>query len=272
MPSISTGTTGTGSYEAYNPDRASDLPRAESPPPLPGTENARVLPVGQAVEMDAATGSPAHPPQNFGQFNQLRDSDADVAGMLALQQARTDSPHRHDTYFSEASKYSQDESQYVPPRQVWNQGPGRSSPSVPSPLNLPSQPREQPDRAPAPRAGSDVGTYYEDVDPRFTEPAPRQGEPIGYEDQHNAPGSRSPAISERSAFTSVSQRGINPRWNPGPGQGYGQQIPQRRPVNRAENVNVLSANPDFQLPSTRGGNPNRGPAGGMIPDSAYPGI
>ncbi|KAK7748404.1 regulator of ime2 [Diatrype stigma] len=35
MPSGSTGTVGTGSYEAYHPDRVSDLPRAESPPPLP---------------------------------------------------------------------------------------------------------------------------------------------------------------------------------------------------------------------------------------------
>lgn len=110
MPSVSTGTTGTGSYEAYNPDRASDLPRAESPPPLPGMDNAALAPVGQAVEMDARTGSPAQPPQGFGQFpNQLRDSDADVAGMLALQQARTGSPRRHDTYMSEVSKYSQDE-------------------------------------------------------------------------------------------------------------------------------------------------------------------
>lgn len=110
MPSVSTGTTGTGSYEAYNPDRASDLPRAESPPPLPGTDGTGLVPVGQAIEMDATTGSPARPPPGFNQFpNQLRDSDADVAGMLALQQARTNSPRRHDTYMSEASKYSQEE-------------------------------------------------------------------------------------------------------------------------------------------------------------------
>lgn len=102
-------TVGTGGYEAYNGDQASELPRAESPPPLPGTESTIVAPTSRAVEMGATTGSPARPPQGFGQFpNQLRDSDADVAGMLALQQARA-SPHRHDTYMSEASKYSQDE-------------------------------------------------------------------------------------------------------------------------------------------------------------------
>lgn len=112
MPDVSTGVTeaGPGAYQAYNPNRTSDLPRAESPPPLPGSEDMDLAPVGQAVEMDARTGSPANPPLGFGQFpNQLRDSDADVAGMLALQQARTGSPRRHDTYMSETSKYSQDE-------------------------------------------------------------------------------------------------------------------------------------------------------------------
>lgn len=110
MPSGSTGTVGTGSYDAYHPDRVSDLPRAESPPPLPGMDDTRDEPVGQAVEMDAHTGSPAHPPADFGQFNnQLRDSDADVAGMLALQQGRMPAGQRHDTYMSEGSRYSQDE-------------------------------------------------------------------------------------------------------------------------------------------------------------------
>ncbi len=100
MPSVS-----TGSYEAYNPERSS-LPRAESPPPLP----AEGAVPGQAVEMDATTGSPQHPPQGFGQFN-IRESDADIAGMLAMQQGRIPSPEarRHDTYMSDMSKYSQEE-------------------------------------------------------------------------------------------------------------------------------------------------------------------
>lgn len=90
-------------YEAYNPERAS-LPRAESPPPLPGDMPPPM--VGQAVEMDAATGSPAHPPANFGQF---RDSDADIAGMVGLQQGPNRNAQRHDTYMSEGSRYSTDE-------------------------------------------------------------------------------------------------------------------------------------------------------------------
>jgi hypothetical protein len=58
--------------------------------------------------MDAATGSPAPPSRGFGQFG-VRDSDADVAGMLAMQQARTSPGQRHDTFISENSKYSEEE-------------------------------------------------------------------------------------------------------------------------------------------------------------------
>jgi hypothetical protein len=89
-------------YDAYTPN-GDDLPRAESPPPLPGIDDG-VRP-GQAVEMDATTGSPAHAPRGFGQFN-IRDSDSDVAGMLALQQARSSAADRH---MSDASRYSQEE-------------------------------------------------------------------------------------------------------------------------------------------------------------------
>lgn len=53
--------------------------------------------IGQAIEMDERTGSPAQPSspsqdsyqQNYG----LRDSDADVTGMVGLQQGRN-SPMR----------------------------------------------------------------------------------------------------------------------------------------------------------------------------------
>lgn len=79
-----------------------------------------------------------------------------------------------------------------------------------------------------------------------------------YDDLHQNAGSRSPSESERSNFTSVSQRGINPRWpgnapqmppmggqgamrgGPG-GYGGGQRRPQRNEV-------LLESNPDFQLP------------------------
>lgn len=102
LPSVS-----QGSYDAYNPQRSS-LPRAESPPPMP--DDVPMAPVGQAIEMDASSGSPAHSPRNFGSFNNIRDSDADIAGMVGLQQGRSASAQaRHETYMSEGSKYSTDE-------------------------------------------------------------------------------------------------------------------------------------------------------------------
>lgn len=92
----------SGGFEPYNPDTSS-LPRAESPPPMTGHGHS-VSPHEQAVEMDA---TPADPPQGYGQYGQLRNSDTDVAGMVGLQQGHE--PGRHETYVSEDSKYSQDE-------------------------------------------------------------------------------------------------------------------------------------------------------------------
>lgn len=181
---------------------------------------------------------------------------------------------------------------YVPPRQAWADQPGRSSPlnNVAVPVELPSQAQQG-------RARRSSDNYYEDVDPRFAEPPQPMPQPLNpgyvnnnssgnlhlqpvdaqrsYEDLHS--GSRSPAESERSTFTSVSQRGVNPRWNGG-GQAYGQQPMPRRPVNQPSQQRdmLLNANPDFTLPGGRGGRgPTRGGrgggGGGMIPSSAYPG-
>ncbi|KAI0204242.1 pali-domain-containing protein [Astrocystis sublimbata] len=291
MPSVSTNTTNPGGYQPYRPgdangtnDTNDDLPRAESPPPLPGTDLPEPGPVGQAVEMDATSGlpSPARSPAGFGQFdNHIRDSDTDVAGMLALQEGRMP-PAQQENSTHEQNKYLQNEP-YVPPRQAWNQGPGRNSPGAPPQRPSPGsqEANDKPRSPPLPAANG--GTYYEDVDPRFSEPSPRAQQAMqeasgGFDDPHLGAGARSPTISERSGFTSVSQRGINPRWNPNPPfsqGGYSQQMPSRKPVNRNE-VNILNSNPDFQLPGRRGGGPGNPPrggprGGGMIPGSAYPG-
>ncbi|KAL4722321.1 regulator of ime2 [Fusarium chlamydosporum] len=227
-------------YTAYRPE--SSLPRAESPPPLPGTEPATVG--GRAVEMEV---SPMVPGHHGGGYGQLRDSDADVAGMVGLQQGQM--PPRHDTIMSEGSKYSTDD-QPLPPPAAWNQGAGRSSPKAPSPL-MTGRPtvappgRNTPPVMQQPAAGGN-SNYYEDVDPRFATEAPLANsnnnlqpppiEPI-YEDIHaNNAGARSPAESEHSTFTSISQRGINPRWNPGPPPPlpFQQGPPHRRPVHQQQ--------------------------------------
>lgn len=100
-------------------------------------------------------------------------------------------------------------------------------------------------------------------------------------------GARSPGeASESSHFTSVSQRGVNPNWRPGPGgppghfhglaayQGVGNSgvSSASAAMRRKEDV-ILSANPDFSLPGVglpgRGRGRGRGGRGGMmIPPSA----
>jgi hypothetical protein len=91
-----------------------------------------------------------------------------------------------------------------------------------------------------------------------------------YED---LPGARSPAESETSNFTSVSQRGVNPNWKPGgPGDTAGQYPPHamRKPmqaqVQERRDV-LLGNNPDFELPiprSSRGRGGSVGMGGGLI--------
>lgn len=132
--------------------------------------------------------------------------------------------------------------------------------------------------------------YYEDVDPKFAEPARPNpppmpsslmpgGMPGAYNSNPNllnAPerppqlsdpnlprtssyddlpdGSRSPAASEASHFTSVSQRPVNPAWRPEMGAAAGNFGPYNgrgggRPM-RPEDVilDANAANPDFAIP------------------------
>ena len=106
-PPSAPGYQAGGGYQAYDPN-GDGLARAESPPPLPGFDDAHE-PQGRAAELDASSGSPTRAPQALGQFG-IRDSDADVAGMLAMQQARrSPAVGRHETYMSDASRYSQEE-------------------------------------------------------------------------------------------------------------------------------------------------------------------
>lgn len=101
-----------------------------------------------------------------------------------------------------------------------------------------------------------------------------------------AEGARSPAGSDVSHFTSVSQRGVNPNWRPPPGYGGppmggagpgpmmmgggggGQQgpAPRRGPE---RNDMILGANPDFSIP---GMGPARGPMSGNRGGRGGPGM
>ncbi|KAF2857008.1 pali-domain-containing protein [Plenodomus tracheiphilus IPT5] len=296
-------------------------PREQSPygrgPPPPGP-----MPIGQAIEMDHRTGTP---PANFG----LRESDGDVAGMLALQQGGfpAGAPQRRvaDGVMSPTSEYSIDESrvqqpqrqqqqqhmpsqqQYIPVRAGWN---GQKMPSDQNVSTLDNSNRglspiqDSPVELPAQlsRVGGPTSNrlerssdYYEDVDPRFAEPvqahqlppmppslmpggfsssnpnlltAPNLSDPnlprnSSYDDLPE--GSRSPAASEASHFTSVSQRPVNPNWRPDMGAPAGQFAPYNgngRRAMRPEEV-ILQANaenPDFAIPG-RGNGRGRGRGG-----------
>lgn len=283
-------------FMPYRPDL--ELPRAESPPPLPEPTDSAVSSSGHAIEMDA---TPAAASSNSGdQYGNLRDSDTDVAGMVNLQQGKNPSSPRRETFASDGSRYSQDEyapsldapdvtmdsltslRQNMAPRAAWNQATGRSSPQV-----APLAPLITARRGPTPDLSGTTapvsnakgaGNYYEDVDPRFdqtahtppgrrTPPPPIRLQPtaqVDYEEMRAAAGgTRSPAESEHSNFTSISQRGINPQWNPPP-------MPTRRPVQQQRQDLILD-NPDFRLPGGRSTAAGARKLPGMTPDSAYPG-
>ncbi|CAK7562892.1 MAG: regulator of ime2 [Sporothrix epigloea] len=276
--SLTVSGMGGAAYDTYRTETPGsvDLPRAESPPPLPDNitgVDASGAPHGQAIEMDATTPRPQHQ-----QVSRFVEADDDIASTESMPQGRT-------------SRVSNTESsQYVPVRAGW--GVPREGVSN-SPVHGAADPgivsRSNWSRTPE--------AYVDDAGPRFAEPANNSHtlqthpslEPIAV-DAHSTPyedipqGSRSPAESERSTFTSISQRGVNPRWNPPPpnmmpsygGQGH---AVSRRPV-RDANETLLSSNPDFSLPSgsrrpggpPRPNNGNPGGSSGMIPGSAYPAL
>ena len=143
--------------------------------------------------------------------------------------------------------------------------------------------------------GSDA--YYEDVDPRFAPEseavAPIPSQPERFQEQNSVPpllrpghdggpqyhpsselvhsqlpptnsyedlpGARSPAESDASNFTSVSQRGINPNWRPGNGGEFSSLGPARRQNPQMRRDVLLAGNPDFEIPGI--GGPGRAFAG-----------
>jgi hypothetical protein len=287
---------GQSPYGARNQSPVANVRQNESMPPMPANATIR-----QTHELDA----PGPPPGAYmgSQNNSLRDSDADVQGMVGLQQNRQDLP---------MSLYPAGE--YVPPRAAWTGAhhaatfdSNSTSRRMQSPVELSSSqsnvvgmdgayspPRNRQNSRPRiSSGGSDL--YYEDVNPRFANdpepqmsqqpvpslltPGPRHppaplrqvpgpnGEliPLNSSYENLQEGARSPAESDTSNFTSVSQRGVNPNWRPqdgagafntglGPPRRIQQQTQMRRDM-------MLTNNPDFEIPGLAG--PARGGRGGM---------
>ncbi|PHH51343.1 pH-response regulator protein palI/RIM9 [Ceratocystis fimbriata CBS 114723] len=296
-------------FETENNPDASDLnlPRAESPPPLPADLAATAPPASGspapvAFEME---GSPTEPKASL-KSESPQEAKVDVELDGAPQPPRLgDGPRQ--TFVSAASKYSQDgpdgpDNGSVPPSPNNGWGNTARPSALPSPLAL--------GREPSPSKISENGppghgAYYEDVDPRYDNPpiSPMPVAPPSHEIMitppevtiDDIPGKsdpRSPGCeSDVSNFTSISQRGINPRWNPnappmppfggggpmggprgpghgpgprprprqnlgpGPGQGgpwVGGGGGSRRPPPAQQRQDMLlNSNPDFALPGRR---------------------
>ncbi|KAL8842073.1 MAG: hypothetical protein Q9170_000676 [Blastenia crenularia] len=289
--------------------------RAESPPPPMPEVPANEQIIGQAIEMDATTGSSSHTPTLIKPM-QLRDSDSDVQGLVGLQRQRE---HR-ESPLSLTSVYSSQEP-YVPPRAAWanpasrlninntsNPSQNVISPIADSPITeLPASTSRSPPipqlisaapnssnatNMPGHNRYNSADNYYEDVDPRFAEPAsshppihsnaplpsaltaglqsqpPQQGVIENVNDHNNTylkpsnsydsipenthdSGARSPAVSDGSNYTSISQRGINPQWRPPPDPAMGMGgVPNRKPIGQQQRGPdmLLNSNPDFELP------------------------
>ncbi|KAL9084587.1 MAG: hypothetical protein Q9165_008013 [Trypethelium subeluteriae] len=148
-----------GGGRGQSPERGFE--RDPSPPPtIPDDQGM----VGQAIEMDARTGSPARSPVKPG-FG-FRDSDSDLNGMVALQGGSRDasnSPLRqHDSVSSPTSEYSDPHTSFIPARANWNRPPPREMteldnglPTIEgSPVELPTQQFREPSRSsPSPAGG-----------------------------------------------------------------------------------------------------------------------
>ncbi|KAI9689224.1 MAG: regulator of ime2 [Bathelium mastoideum] len=143
--------------------------------------------VGQAIEMDARTGSPARSPVKPG-FG-FRDSDSDLNGMVALQGGQREAlqgpPRLHDSVSSPTSEYSDPHTSFVPARANWNRPPPQDisnmnnglSPIEDSPVELPTQqfhesPRSTPSPAVAGTTPRKVRSFSRPRSPTNTSPEP----------------------------------------------------------------------------------------------------
>ncbi|WEW60241.1 regulator of ime2 [Emydomyces testavorans] len=204
-----------------------------------------------------------------------------------VPEARTvarDDPGLIENPKSPTSVYSAD-APYVPPRSNWRQQEqpvGQLSTDQPRPPMSPLEPSAQPrdmTRTPPLGAPYPPSSYYEDVEPQFALPmtgvesadvpttlVPGSfGEPPLRTFFDEFPGGpRSPADTESSHFTSISQRGINPQWRPPGSESAKASVQHRQDV-------LLSNNPDFALPTGRA-RANTGVGGRMPAPTPMPTI
>lgn len=221
---------------------------------------------------------PAMPdmPGQYGMGNHLStltDMDSDVLGMVEMQRARA------------VMKSQPSSEEYIPPRAGWSNNPQADPQLQPAvrrkrvnsgsdyvedvdprfaELNAhPSAPTTEAFHHPHSNANPTeipslllAGHKPENLDANSKDPSPESSASQipgqnSYVGDDVPPGSRSPVESETSNFTSVSQRPMNPNWQPGyggefnsfgPAPGPGRQHQQRK------QDMLFSGNPDFELP------------------------
>jgi hypothetical protein len=214
---------------------------------------------------------------NFGRTNRMVDNPYVVARPTpAINPVPVDRGHRRSVSDSGTmiASYYED----VDPRFDDNPEEESESPSgYRIPLQSASAPLQQSRRVPR---RSDVGNETLPVPTlrRTYSDNSRDndggGEGVGNFDDEYQSGPRSPAASTSSHFTSVSQRGINPRWQPqspprfiGGNNNLGVDGMYSRRTNRPRNdqMNYLTGNPDFELPISRSGKRGGPIGGGSIP-------
>lgn len=223
--------------------------------PSPATQQR--VPIGQAIEMNARNGSDP----SYGLRDS--DGDVQGMLALQQGGFPSQAPQRRPTGpMSPTSEYSmQEESRPMVATAGWQNNSDQTIPTTASSNSrglspIEDSPVQRPAQlatvgAPGNERTSDY--YYEDVDPKFAEPLPNASHPGGLPSAlvpggpPNPPfnnsnpslntsdpnllrhsfendGSRSPAASETSHFTSVSQRGVNPNWRPSPGKSHSYSI------------------------------------------------
>ena len=280
-----------------SPGRSGSRAREPSPPPpMPPLSN-ETLPIGQAVEMDATSGSPArspvYPPGHDGPVSPIPESNNYTAFPLHRGQSPTGG---HPAELGVGSPRKHHDLGVTGPAPVELPGSEEHIPIGTATAGIPSQTHQT-------RPSND--NYYEDVDPQFadrsTEPPPPQQHqaplPSSLMPGHLHPGygntgltrdnssssiysgddpthrTRSPAAtSDNSNFTSISQRGVNPNWAAhyppsGPQSAYGGSDPGGARRIKRDDTQVLASNPDFSLegvgpPRGHGRTQSRGGSGG----------
>ncbi|KAF2176184.1 pali-domain-containing protein [Zopfia rhizophila CBS 207.26] len=256
-------------------------PRGISPP----APMQPAIPIGQAIEMDARSGTP---PVNQNQNYGLRESDGDVQGMLALQQGGFPGqppPRRPSGPMSPTSSYSQDDQQYVPPRANWNQNQNNPSDQTPPPTNSSnsrglSPIQDSPVELPAQLSTVGVSdndhrnsSYYEDVDPQFAEPVnnnplaegslPASLMPGGYSSNPSLPANNSDPLLLNTSDSALRR---NSSYEDMPD---GSRSPSASEASHFTSVSQRGVNPNWRPPPPGMGGPpvpgQYGPYGGRRP-------